>query len=196
MDGQWAEGPTTPLNVSGGSATDPRHNGFCLKCHDLSMPTAAMTGDWVPAPDDNGALIDDIATLYQSNNAHGALAAGGTPILNPASGYSYNDTLSCMVCHEPHGTINNYNLRCDVLAFDGSTLATARLLVPRFDASGDPTGDYDTRFFCMSCHLRQVNNPPSHTSTNVNQPMTFAFFPTSCTDRACHVHDTATPRRF
>ena len=196
MTGEWPEGPATALTVSGGSATDPRYNGFCMKCHDASMPTTAQVGAWVDPPDDNGTLGVDISDVYQNNNAHGALAAGGTPILNPASGYSYDDTLACIVCHEPHGTINNYNLRCDVRASDGSVLATARMLVPRLDSSGNPTGDFDTRFFCMSCHLRQAANPPNHNSTMSNQPKTFYFFPTTCTASACHQHNTTTPRRF
>lgn len=196
MGGAWPEGPTAPVRVSGGSATAPKYNGFCLKCHDLSLPTAAQTGGWVDPPDDNGLLTDDIATLYASNNAHGALAAGGTPILDSASGYAYNDTLSCMTCHEPHGTVNNYNLRSDVLAADGSALTTSRLLVPRLDASGNPTGSFDTRFFCMSCHQRTTTNPPNHNSTQASQPKTFYYFPTTCTDRACHAHATTTPRRF
>jgi len=196
MAGEWPEGPTAPLAVSGGSATDPKYNGFCLKCHDLSMPTAAMTGGWVLPPDDNGLLTENIADRFQNNNAHGALSAGGTPILNPASGYAYNDTLSCLTCHEPHGTINNFNLRCDVIAKDGSVLTEARLLVPRLDTSGNPTGEYDTRFFCMSCHLRTSANPPNHASTQANQPKTFYYFPTTCSARACHQHGTTSPRRF
>jgi predicted CXXCH cytochrome family protein len=196
LDGQWTESRTTSLAISNGSATAPKYNGFCLTCHDGSLPTSVDTSPWAEAPDDNGLLVENILDRWTNNNAHGALSAGGTPILNPASGYAYQDTLSCLTCHESHGTINNSNLRCDVPAKDGTTLATARLLVPRLDSSGNETGSYDTRFFCMSCHLRQANNPPNHSATNQNQPKTFYYFPTTCSDRACHTHGTTSARRF
>jgi len=194
--GQWTESRNASLAIAGGSATAPKYNGFCLTCHDGTLPTSTETASWVDPPDDNGLLVENIADRWANNNAHGALNAGGTPILNPSSGYAFGDTLSCLACHEAHGTVNSSNLRCDVRAKDGTALATARLLVPRLDASGNSTGDYDTRFFCMSCHLRQINNPPSHASTNQNQPKTFYYFPTTCSARACHAHGTTSARRF
>jgi hypothetical protein len=196
MDGQWTESRDTSLAISGGSATAPKYNGFCLTCHDGTLPTATQTAQWVDPPDDNGVLVENILDRWTNNNSHGALSAGGTPILNSASGYAYDDTLSCLACHESHGTINESNLRCDVRAKDGTVLATARMLVPVLDSAGQPTGDYDTRFFCMSCHLRQTNNPPQHSATNRNQPKTFYYFPTTCSARACHTHGTTSARRF
>jgi predicted CXXCH cytochrome family protein len=196
MDGQWTESRDTSLAISGGSASAPKYNGFCFKCHDGTLPTATQTAQWVDPPDDNGVLVENILDRWTNNNSHGALSAGGTPILNSASGYAYDDTLSCLACHESHGTINESNLRCDVRAKDGTVLATARMLVPVLDSAGQPTGDYDTRFFCMSCHLRQTNNPPNHSATNRNQPKTFYYFPTTCSARACHTHGTTSARRF
>ncbi len=195
MAGQLADGPNDPMSVANGAATAPKYNSFCFSCHDGTLPTAVQTGGWVDPPDDNGLLPtaagQTLADLFVLNN-HGA-AVSKAPVLDPAVGYVRGDTLSCMSCHEPHGTINNYNLRSDVVADDGTSPRTNRLLVRVVDASGNETGYFDTRFFCFSCHVQTTASPQGHLSGTAAKDLN--MFPNNCTDKACHQHG-STSRRF
>lgn len=198
MQGSWSESRTAPLAVAGGTADEPRYNAYCFVCHDGSLPTAAQTGNWVKPPLDNPvtpSIENTISELFVTNS-HGAATSKGTPVLDPATGYTLGDTLSCMTCHEPHGTINNYNLRSDVLGADGNPVATGRLLVKRLDETGAPTGVFDTRFFCASCHRITTESPPDHRdATKANQPKNLEYFPNGCSAEDCHAH-TNTQRGF
>ncbi|MDA3937198.1 MAG: hypothetical protein PF636_10175, partial [Actinomycetota bacterium] len=187
-----------PMSVAGGAADAPKYNDFCFKCHDGVLPTAAQTDGWVDPPDANGQLptvyAETLEYLFTQNN-HGS-ANSMSPVLDPAVGYARGDTLSCMSCHEPHGTINNFNLRSDVIAKNGTSPKSNRLLVRILDSSGNPTGAYDTRFFCFSCHVQTGSSPAGHfMTTKPAQPKTLYYFPNTCTDRACHQHG-STSRRF
>ncbi len=198
---QWDEDRNAPLAVPDSSPDQPRYNEFCISCHRLDggsarLPQAEDTMPWVDPPLDAGSLTKDIGLDWQAR-VHGRDSANGAVLDQATMGYENGMTLSCMTCHEPHGTVNNYNLRSDVPNIDGEFPKEDLLVVQVLDASGNPVADsYDTRFFCHSCHLHTAASPSGHSSTNLSQPKNYRVFPNGCTDRACHSHESTGNRRF
>ncbi len=200
---QWSETRTAPLAVDDSSTVEPRYNEFCFSCHgNAGLPKAEDTLPWVDPPDDNDLLTKNIEEDWKVR-VHGRDSRGGA-VLDPVMGYENGQTLSCMTCHEPHGTINNYNLRGDVPAIDGTFPKERLLLVQSLDTTGQPIpGAFDTRFFCSSCHLQtsdpatgDMTSPPQHQQTSASNDKTYYWFPSGCTASDCHVHESTTTRRF
>jgi predicted CXXCH cytochrome family protein len=205
MAGMWPDETGIGLKVDAGTVDAPRYNGFCLACHDNAWPTALETGNWVDPPDFGTVANPNLLTQFTTNN-HGAGVGQGNPGLHADSGYGYNDALSCMTCHEPHGTVNNYNLREDVLMSDGTSPRHGRMLVrivTDIDGTPDPGKVFDTRFFCSSCHDFDIHDATSyprrhdgtsHGAGGANKNL--RVFPTTCTAKSCHAHDSSTSKMF
>jgi hypothetical protein len=91
-------------------------------------------------------------------------------------GYAYDTVLQCNACHDPHGSANNYTLRTDVASADGSQVIEGAVVAPV------PSGGYDLRFFCNTCH---VFDPTTHESISGTSTVNF---PMDCTAAGCHRH--------
>lgn len=199
LGGAWAESTAAPLAVPNNQASPrPRYNTFCYGCHDGVLPdySAPGTSGWVAPPEDNGSLVTLLSVRFPASNHGDGEVTNGSPALDAAMGYVNNDSLSCMTCHEPHGTINNYNLRSDVPAKNGTYPKSGRLLAYVLTPTGDRAAErYDVRFFCMSCHVNTGTSPSQHFTDTVTDK-TLRYFPTSCTNKDCHVHNTTSVRRF
>ncbi len=204
---QWTESRTADLAVLDGTEShlEPRYNRFCFSCHGdpkddkggTVMPTGEYTMPWVAAPIDDNPSRKNIEADWDVR-LHGRFSpTAGDPKLDVTMGYAKGQTLSCMVCHEPHGTINNYNLRSDVPAIDGTFPKQDLLLVQSLDSNGAPlAGQFDTRFFCSSCHEITTAYPPDHDQTGTANDKSFLWFPNNCTSSQCHSHETSSLGRF
>jgi len=184
-----ASSESTPLvdpdspTTSDGWAGDM--DGFCLRCHDASLPTAAQTGDWVDSPlgDGGTASTIDIAQ-YWDMDWHGP-RAGNPSTLRADMGYSSGDPLACDACHDPHGSANTFGLAESVESADGETTVHGLLVYPI------PEGGYDMRFFCGACH--DINDATHPGGTGGSGPggggsVDLTQFPVDCTSSSCHSH--------
>jgi hypothetical protein len=159
------------------STTNHWENSFCFECHDNTLPTAADTEPWVPAPfwsDPSGdgtttSDFDDITARWTSQN-HGTRSTSNENVWSDIPTiYGANPELLCVDCHEPHGTLGVRNLRSDI-AHNNAVMVIDL-----------PTG-YDPRFWCTGCHQWPLanHNMGSRRST---------VFPKDCTNSgACHGH--------
>lgn len=146
-------------------------NAFCLKCHDGGLPTE--TAPWVASPLANGGVSTtaNIGATFGTGFHGGGTASAAH--LRPGMGYAAGDTLACVTCHDPHGSINRSTLRSAVPSKDGSSTA-AGLLVRSL-----PDGGADFRLFCAGCHsLAAHPTGPGGADLNV--------WPIDCT--TCHSH--------
>jgi predicted CXXCH cytochrome family protein len=155
---------------------------FCFRCHDgLTLPTSAETTPWANAvtAESSATTVTDIKLAYDVN-VHGLGQQSGptttTAYLRPDMGYAYGDVLECRACHDPHGTVNNFALRQDVVSASGNKTING-VVVAKV-----PGGGYDFRFFCNTCHLfdSATHDLPSMAGTDTTT------FPMNC--MACHRH--------
>jgi predicted CXXCH cytochrome family protein len=162
---------------------------FCFECHDGGpLPIDAETQPWASAVRGQNATTTaiDIKSAYNTN-AHGfgvrSDTATTTAFLRPDMGYSANAVLECRACHEPHGTVNGYALRQDVVSANGGTAIQGLLVykIPAGSISATSPVGYDLRFFCSTCHLFDpaTHDPMAGTDTT-------RLGQTDCT--ACHRH--------
>jgi predicted CXXCH cytochrome family protein len=172
--------PHNPGPAGEWTGTRANEKEFCFTCHDGSaLPTSQETTPWAdPVLASGGATsVIDIKTAYQTN-VHGFGSASNstttTAYLRPDMGYQYGDVLECRSCHDPHGTMNNYALQNNVVSANGQKTINGVVVAPV------PTGGYDLRFFCGTCHVfdSATHDPMAKTST--------LTFPTNCT--RCHRH--------
>jgi len=154
---------------------------FCFSCHDgETLPTSTQTTPWAgEVLASGGTTTTDIEHAYATNVHGGAPSADTTNTnahLRPDMGYTAGKVLECSVCHDPHGSINNFTLRQNVVSV-GATMTVGGLLVAKA-----PDGGYDLRFFCQSCHMwsSAVHDIVSMANTST------VSFPMDCT--ACHRH--------
>ena len=153
---------------------------FCLRCHDGTLPNAALTEPWVLAPLAAGGetTTTNIASAY-TTNVHGFGESTDTALyLRPEMGYAIGDALTCVSCHNGHGTVNPVNLKQDISSADGSLVINGLLVATV------PGGGYDTRFFCGACH----DITPARHLTATGGATSIATFPLDCTE--CHSHST------
>ena len=109
-----------------------------------------------------------------------------TAYLRPDMGYEYDTVLECRSCHDPHGSANNFTLLQNVSSADGTKVIEG-VVVAKV-----PTGGYDLRFFCGTCH---AFDPATHDVASMANTSTVTF-PMDCT--ACHSHmetDGTTPSK-
>jgi predicted CXXCH cytochrome family protein len=154
---------------------------FCFTCHDgKRLPTSAETTPRASAVLASGGAttVADIKDDYDVN-VHGlGTPSSGTTVtayLRSDMGYRYGDVLQCRSCHDSHGSVNNFALQQTVISADGDTTMTG-VAVAKV-----PSGGYDLRYFCGTCHLF---DPSTHDSMAETSTVTF---PTDCT--SCHRHD-------
>jgi hypothetical protein len=152
--GVTAGGTVYPLAETNG-ANIPDYVTFCTDCHNSSSDIwSTQLGrylhkfDWATEKHGRGAATDDD---YEDFYWYGG------PYLDSQAG-SY--VMSCMDCHEAHGSSNSYLAR--------ATVNGAAADLTRGDVN--PWGDW-----CRRCHARISHDPGPHTSL---------YYQGSCTP--CH----------
>jgi predicted CXXCH cytochrome family protein len=153
---------------------------FCFTCHNgQPLPTSAETTPWADAVyGSNGTtMVANIEWAF-STNVHGygkrSDASSTSEFLRPDMGYTYDTVLECRSCHDPHGTANNFSLQQSVVSAGGGK-TIGGVVVTRA-----PSGGYDLRFFCSTCHLFDPETHDSMAGTST------VVFPSNCT--TCHRH--------
>jgi len=121
---------------------------FCLDCHKEAIGTVSAI-DWSTNGDIHGKATQ--VGGYQCRCADMRAPYPG----NPDPAIYPNRVLSCLDCHEPHGSPNEYLLRQEVNGFQVNVL------------NGGPISGSKWFNFCQSCHKNLgVNHTPSINSNN------------------------------
>lgn len=187
----WDPAPWNPYDYT----TVAEKNDFCLSCHgSRGLPGSSDTTPWVPAPDAGAETLDDIEDYWVNYNRHGRID-GQSPQLTIEMGYSPSVELMCTACHEPHGTVNDYNLRSDIPtggpsgSGDGGAARFGVLAYPVHTDTDGVADGYDLRFLCFNCHDLQGMNSTNedHYKTGGSSKNVWEF-PVNCTDGSCHSH--------
>jgi predicted CXXCH cytochrome family protein len=144
---------------------------FCLTCHDESLPTPE--GTKAPRGVGGQTVAGDIAATW-GRDVHGGGRSTTDPHLRPEMGYAKGDALSCVTCHDPHGSTNRWTLLESVPSKEGTRHANALLVRPVL-ASGA-----DLRLFCSGCHV--LASHPTVTQHGAD----LTLWPVDCTP--CHFH--------
>ena len=101
-----------------------------------------------------------------------------TPTLRVDMGWQSGDRLTCLACHDAHGSQNRWTLRESVKGKTGVTTVDALLVTPVGSGA-------DFRFFCSSCHLLSAATHPGPAAGGAD----LSAFPIDCTSGGCHTHD-------
>ncbi|KNZ71012.1 putative multiheme cytochrome c [Thermincola ferriacetica] len=143
---------TDPDNPSPSSLWTGSRNDFCLKCHDGTFPTDTQTQPYAPG-----------------------VGSGTRTLINIKNYSNYHSRFDCVVCHDPHGSINSYSLKTETTSNTGVNKIGLLTYSWIYQNNGQPALGVDARFFCNSCH------GPSNGHINSQS------FPTNCF--RCHRHD-------
>ena len=84
---------------------------FCVVCHDGTLPTAAQTEPFAPAPQN--------------------------PTMLPISGGAHVDRYTCETCHDAHGTTNPFHLRSELYSEEQSAFREGLLVIAMADGEYD-----------------------------------------------------------
>lgn len=174
-----------PDNVSSDRATQaaktPDYNTFCLDCHQNEVTSSSMTSV-NPATTNSKLTAIDWST---SGEKHGKRDADtyimvDTPYTAGSGALGY--VLSCLDCHEPHGSSNVFLIRQEVnggVVGDNTVTTTS-------STDCDPTGTYtdttdDWKNLCSRCHSDDYETL-HHSTSGGNDVM---YNQDQCAD--CHV---------
>lgn len=132
---------------------------FCADCHGNTVSSS----DAIFVAPLNGGPAGTVAAIDWSaiGEKHGQLNGDvGLDILAPYVGIG--NVLSCMDCHESHGSPNNYLIRQEV---NGQVL------------NGGITGAANAEFgfLCQECHTDDPNVSPAHTTQGYGTPQANAW---------------------
>jgi cytochrome c553 len=150
---------------------------FCLDCHGIAGVNSTALGgltqiNW--ATDVHGTTIG-----LDGNHNKGALKP---PYTDP-SALLGDYVLSCLDCHEPHGSVNAYRLRSEVNGVQ---------VVPRNPAAGQEIAADNSNgnwfAFCSACHTI-INNNTGPICGSANHSGTFPN--NICI--TCHAHGSSVP---
>jgi predicted CXXCH cytochrome family protein len=162
---------------------------FCFRCHDgQALPKSSETAPWAGAVLGSGGAtrVVDIQAAYNMN-VHGFGVASdpsiATAYLRSDMGYMVGDVLDCTVCHDAHGSSNDFALNANISSASANKTVSAMLVyrIPAGSITASSPVGYDTRFFCSSCHLFDPATHDPMAGTNTTQ-----FGKTDCT--SCHSH--------
>ena len=129
----------TPLSPQNRSDIIP----FCLECHYIVQGDSAII-TW------NSGTIDD-------NDVHGDRNITGAAVLDVLDGINPDDitevdgnySISCIVCHEPHGTSNVMLIREEV---NGAALDPITTIAQTGCTPAYPPGNKELGYLCNRCH--------------------------------------------
>ncbi len=151
---------------SGQSSAGGDSREMCLTCHGagLGANSNVVTGVYSSGRDDSAAN-EDVGAAHTPDGA--ALLGGGFVSYKGTPVTSAHD-LSCVSCHNPHGSGNYRNL---VESINGYTVAVERV-------DDGPAKDYDseqwgagTSSLCIACHQAYgMNASPGGYSHSVGMP--------------------------
>lgn len=129
---------------------------FCQDCH---------ARENIPSTDQERILLK--VDWGVNGEIHGGKASGNARALKPPYqlGTKQNYVLSCMDCHESHGSANLSLLRTRV---NGGNITTAiETLTPAAPGTGDNDKNSELGYLCMQCHQQDSGtgdkslNPPA-----------------------------------
>jgi len=135
-------------------------NEFCLKCHDNTYTDDGTVAPFAPVVSPGTENLKNINTTYYGTDKHGSVD-GQPKNFDTSMGYDNSEfapnyILACTECHEPHGTVNGYNLRSEVLSLDETKTKRGLLAYSwRYNDGGVVYQGVDARFFCNGCHGRK-----------------------------------------
>ena len=143
---------------------------FCLSCHSNIV---------------NSSNLGNLTAINWATDVHGAgLARDGNhnkgSINGPyteASGTNY--ILSCLDCHEPHGSPNTYLLRPEV---NGAQVTPPNPLAAQVITANNSTNNWAT--FCNACHTVGAGTTGGTLCINANHPTGYPNIDCS----QCHYH--------
>lgn len=149
--------PAGSSSASQGRDNTPDYVGFCTDCH-TSTANIYSTNlgrylkkiDWGMGGDKHGETRTD--SRYPRNSNGVPITGGGAVVQAPYALVSLTQdyTLSCLDCHEPHGSPNGMLLRRRV---NGGGLGK---IITAVDESADdgvkPNDNKDIGYLCMRCH--------------------------------------------
>ena len=149
-------------------------NEFCVRCHDSSFPTFdPVTEPYAPSVTSGTEILSNISLFFYGSGStiatdkHGVID-GQPKTMDTLMGYDNtvtapNYVLACTKCHDPHGSINVYNLRSEVTSSDGTQTKRGLVVYSWVDSTGKLNAD--TRFFCNACHgIKHMGNTRTYPS--------------------------------
>ncbi len=150
--------------------TTPNYNDYCLDCHagtTTAITSVNRTGD----PYYSTAVLHDIdwttatGDLNGSGDKHGVNTTDATDNVATRAPYNGNHslTLSCMDCHEAHGSVHKAMVRRSI---NGLPVTTAGY--PTSNIIGDEDGDRGWQ--CRQCHKDDYElKSPLNKIENINK---------------------------
>lgn len=138
---------TTVYEPDGSNTTDGTNltdiNTFCLDCHQYAVPTSVKKSLHPNYKDQYKLAPIDWET---NGDKHGKNNADGSVCLDEPYPAGMGRVLSCLDCHEPHGSRNPFLIRKEV---NGAILSDI------VDYDGPIQSDHtqnDMRYLCNRCH--------------------------------------------
>lgn len=143
--------PAASSNVLQARESTPDYVGFCTDCHtgtaniySTSLGRYLKKIEWGVGGDKHGAQLTDGRFPHNSNSQP---IIGGGSLTQPPYVIGNDYVLSCLDCHEPHGSPNVMLLRRRV---NGGNLAINITSIE--DEPSDDTDNKDMGYLCLKCH--------------------------------------------
>ncbi len=144
--------PAASADAITGRANTPDYVALCTDCHNSSNTIYSTTLGR------NLLQID-----WGTGDQHGAYAGTGTRALKAPYSQTTNYVLSCLDCHEPHGSPNITLLRRRANGGDLLNPITTALADP--PGTGTDNSNIELGYLCMRCHQQD-----SGTGTSATDP--------------------------
>jgi predicted CXXCH cytochrome family protein len=166
--------PRNPSTTGGWTGSSAE---FCLRCHGLTLPASSETTPWVSAPlASAGATATSNIASGWAGSFHGD-GVSVSPVLRLDMGWKSGDVLTCLDCHDAHGSVNRWTLKTSVQSRTGTGTVDGLLAVPVGSGA-------DLRFFCSGCHDLTAASHPGADAGGAD----LSLFPIDCTAAGCHTH--------
>ena len=146
--------PATSADAATGRANTPDYVALCTDCHNSTNTIYSTTLGR------NLLQIDWRSTGDQ----HGAAASSGTRVLKSPFSSGTNYVLSCLNCHEPHGSSNITLLRRRVNGGDLAVVGAITTPLPKPPGTGTNNSNRELGYLCMQCHQQDSNTGTSTTN--------------------------------
>jgi hypothetical protein len=165
-------------NINNGSLT-PDYNAFCTDCHSVTNTIDSTTLGRTLYKISWYTLGGDAST---AGDKHGKNSATDYPERINPYGATNGWVLSCLDCHEPHGSPSSFLIRREV---NGTVTTTAV-----HTAATSPTGTSNLELLCAKCHNSNWHDI-HHTQPSTEPP----YNKGNCTDY-CHMSADRPPPRI
>lgn len=146
--------PAGSVSAYQGRENTPDYVGFCTDCHtstaniySTSLGRYLKKIDWGVGGDKHGAQLTD---GHYPHNSNAQPVIGGGGLIQPPFVLGNDYVLSCLDCHEPHGSPNVMLLRRRVNG--GNLLSTITTLDDPADDGVKPNDNKDIGYICLRCH--------------------------------------------